>query len=164
MDVGVIVFLGVLIAQRLSELVIAHRNTARLLQRGAYEVGAEHYPYMVALHSLWIAGLAIFGAEAQLHWGWLAIYAVLQGFRIWILTSLGERWTTRIIVLDEPLVVKGPFRFVRHPNYVLVVLEIAVVPLVLGLVWVAVLFSVLNAAMLFVRIRAEDRALEHLSA
>ena len=84
---------------------------------------------------------------------------VLQGLRVWVLASLGPRWTTRIIVLDEPLVRRGPFRVLRHPNYTLVVLEIAVAPMVLGLTWVALVFSALNAAVLTIRIRAENAAL-----
>ena len=87
------------------------------------------------------------------------IYALLQVFRLWILLSLGRRWTTRIIVTDTPLVTRGPYRWLEHPNYVLVVCEIAVAPLVLGLLWIALVFSVLNAGMLFIRIRAENDAL-----
>ena len=157
-----LLFLGFIVVQRLSELVIAKRNTARLLARGAYEVGAAHYPVMVAMHSLWIAGLIVFGYDEQVSYGWLAVFAVLQGFRVWILSTLGRRWTTRIIVLPEPLVVGGPFKFLKHPNYALVVAEIIVAPMVLGLVWWAALFTALNAAMLWVRINAEEAALAPL--
>jgi methyltransferase len=152
-------FLGFIIAQRLSELAIARRNTARLLARGAHEVGAAHYPVMVVMHSAWIACLVILGYDQSVAAGWLGVFAVLQILRLWILTSLGDRWTTRIIILPEPLVVRGPFRYVAHPNYMLVVAEIIVAPMVLGLVWVAVLFTLLNAAMLWVRIRVEHQAL-----
>ncbi|MCL1627626.1 hypothetical protein M3N55_02685 [Roseibaca sp. V10] len=155
-------FLAFIIAQRLSELVIAKRNTARLLAQGATEHGAAHYPAMVAMHSAWIVALVVFGWNNPVSWPWLAVFAVLQVFRLWILFTLGPRWTTRIIVLPEPLVARGPFRFMRHPNYALVVAEIIVAPMVLGLVWVAALWTVLNAAMLWVRIRAEDRALAPL--
>lgn len=155
-------FLGFIIVQRLSELVIAKRNTARLLSKGAYEVGAEHYPVMVAMHSAWIACLVIFGFDESVAYGWLAIFAVLQVFRVWILGSLGSRWTTRIIILEEPLVVRGPFKYFSHPNYMLVVAEIIVAPMVLGLWWVAVPFTVLNAAMLWVRIGVEHKALAPL--
>jgi len=92
----------------------------------------------------------------------LATFGILQILRVWILGTLGARWTTRIIILPEPLVRRGPFRFLRHPNYTLVVAEIIVAPIVLGLVWVAALFTVLNALMLYVRIRAENRALAPL--
>ena len=159
MNIGTLLFLGFIVVQRLAELVIARRNTARLMASGAREVGAGHYPVMVVLHSAWVAALLLFGWSEAVHLGWLAIYAVLQVFRLWILGTLGPRWTTRIIVTDTPLVAAGPFRFVPHPNYTLVVAEIIVAPMVLGLVWVAVLFTILNAAMLYHRIGVEDGAL-----
>lgn len=157
-----VLFLAFLVVQRLSELIIARRNTQRLMARGAREVGAGHYPVMVALHTGWLAALVIFGWNQPVHPGWLAVFAVLQVGRVWVLATLGERWTTRIIVIDEPLVTRGPFRFLRHPNYAIVVAEIAVAPLVLGLTWVAVLFSILNAAMLWKRISVEQSALSRL--
>ena len=152
-------FLLFIVAQRLGELVVAKRNTARLLARGAREHAPEHYPLIVALHTAWICALVVFGHDEPVNPWWLAVFAVLQLLRLWILVSLGERWTTRIIVLDEPLVARGPFGFVRHPNYILVCAEILVAPMVLGLPWIALVFSALNAAMLFVRIRAEEKAL-----
>ena len=155
-------FLLYIVGQRLLELAIAKRNTRRLLARGAVEHGAEHYPVMVLLHTAWVVSLVVLGWNEAVQPFWLALFALLQIARLWILLSLGERWTTRIIVLSEPLVARGPFRFVKHPNYVLVCFEIAVAPLVLGLIWVAVLFSVLNAAMLYVRIGVEERALSSL--
>lgn len=161
---GAALFLGFIILQRLSELVIARRNTARLLSKGAYEVGASHYPVMVAMHSTWIACLVIFGYTAPLAFGWLSGFVLLQVLRVWILTSLGPRWTTRVIILEEPLVERGPFKYLSHPNYMLVVAEIIVAPMVLGLVWVAVLFTLLNAAMLWVRIGVEHKALTPLRA
>ena len=100
--------------------------------------------------------------DMPVHLGWLLAYAGLQALRAWVLLSIGSRWTTRIIVLDEPLVRRGPFRVLRHPNYTLVVLEIAVAPMVLGLTWVALVFSALNAAVLTIRIRAENAALAPL--
>ncbi|OOY20395.1 hypothetical protein BMI86_07515 [Thioclava sp. DLFJ5-1] len=159
-----LLFLAFIVVQRLSELVIAKRNTARLLARGAHEVGASHYPVMVAMHSAWIFSLIVFGLGQPVHLGWLAIFAVLQVLRVWILSSLGARWTTRIIIVDEPLVARGPFKYVSHPNYMLVVAEIFVAPMVLGLLWVAVLFTVLNAAMLWVRIGVEHKALAPMRA
>jgi len=159
MTLGASLFLGFLVLQRLSELVIARRNTARLLADGAREVAPGHYPLIVAMHTAWIASLIWFGHDEAVLWPWLAAFALLQAFRVWILASLGARWTTRIIVTDTPLVVRGPYRWIDHPNYVLVVAEIAVAPMVLGLVWVAIVFSVLNAAVLFIRIRAENSAL-----
>lgn len=164
MSLPSVLFLAFIIVQRLSELVIARRNTARLLARGAHEVGAAHYPVMVAMHSAWILCLIVFGLGQPVHFGWLALFAVLQVLRIWILTSLGGRWTTRIIILEEPLVARGPFKYVSHPNYMLVVAEIFVAPMVLGLFWIAVLFTVLNAAMLWVRIGVENEALAPMRA
>ena len=159
METLTLLFLSFIIIQRLSELVVAKRNTARLLAKGAYEVGANHYPVMVAMHSAWIMCLLVFGYDETVAFGWLAVFAVLQVFRVWILGTLGSRWTTRIIILEEPLVVRGPFKYFSHPNYMLVVAEIIVAPMVLGLGWVAVIFTVLNAAMLWVRIGVEHKAL-----
>lgn len=157
-----LIFLGFIIVQRLSELVIAKRNTAALLDKGGYEVGASHYPFMVSLHTLWILALVVFGYNQPLSHGWLVVFALMQVFRVWILGTLGSRWTTRIIILEEPLVTRGPFRFFRHPNYMLVVVEIIAAPMVLGLTWVAITFTVLNAMMLAVRIRVEEKALSKL--
>lgn len=153
-------FLGFILAQRLGELALARRNTRRLMARGAREVGAGHYPLIVALHAGWIATLVILGANNALSLPWLAAYAVLQVLRVWILVALGPRWTTRIIVLDgAPLVRRGPFKLLRHPNYTLVAAEIFVAPMVLGLPWVALAFTGLNAVVLAIRISVEDRAL-----
>ena len=165
-DVSVLalLFLSFLVIQRLGELVLAKRNTARLRERGAVEIGASHYPLIVALHTCWILALIFFGIGQQVSLLWLAVFVALQILRVWILMSLGERWTTRIIVLDEPLVRAGPYAFMRHPNYVLVVGEIFVAPMVLGLFWVAIVFSVLNAAVLALRISVEEQALKHMRA
>ena len=160
--VGAALFIAFLLVQRLGELVLARRNTRRLLARGAVEHGAAHYPLIVALHAGWLAAIAVLGWGQPVHPGWLAVFVVLQLFRLWILGSLGPRWTTRIIVLDEPLVRRGPFRILRHPNYTLVVLEIFTAPMVLGLAGVALVFSALNAAVLAIRIRAENAALSPL--
>lgn len=147
-------------AQRLAELMIDRRNTTRLLAAGAQEVGARHYPAMVAMHASWLAALWFTVGGETVDMALLTVFAVLQLLRIWVLATLGPRWTTRIIVTNSaPLVKKGPFRFLRHPNYAVVTAEIAVLPLVFGLVWIAVLFTLLNAAMLYVRIGAENRAL-----
>lgn len=146
--------------QRLSELVIARRNTARLMAAGAREYGASHYPVMVAMHSAWLLALWFSVGDRAVSWPLLLVFAVLQGMRVWVLATLGPRWTTRIIVLPgASLVARGPFRFLRHPNYAVVTAEIAVLPLTFGLVGIAALFTVLNAAMLYVRIGAENRAL-----
>lgn len=162
MPMATLLFLGFILLQRGAELVIARINTRRLLARGAHEVGADHYPFMVAMHALWLICLIVFGHDRNVDPWWLGAFAVLQILRLWILAALGSRWTTRIIILPEPLVRRGPFRFLRHPNYTLVVAEIIVAPMVLGLVWVAALFTLLNALMLWVRIRAENAALAPL--
>lgn len=149
--------LALVTAERLGELWLARRNTARLLAEGAHEVGAGHYPLIVALHAAWLAGLWVYGRNAVPEGGWLAVFVVLQVLRIWVLASLGRRWTTRIIVLPgAPLVRRGPYRLMAHPNYVVVVGEIAVLPLCLGLPWYALAFSLANAAVLAIRIRAEN--------
>ena len=150
--------------QRLSELVIARRNTARLMAGGAHEVGASHYPVMVTMHAAWLAALWLTVGGRDVNLPLLIVFAVLQLMRVWVLATLGSRWTTRIIVTQgSALVRKGPFRFLRHPNYAVVTAEIAVLPLVFGILWIAVLFTLLNAAMLYVRIGAENRALYHPS-
>ncbi|MEO1067087.1 MAG: isoprenylcysteine carboxylmethyltransferase family protein [Pseudomonadota bacterium] len=154
-----LLFIGFLIAQRLVELWIAQRNTHRLLARGAQEHAPDHYKLIVAVHALWIFAIVVFGFDQAISWAWLAIYAGLQLFRLWILMSLGERWTTKIIILDEPLVAKGPYQYIKHPNYVLVIAEIIAAPMVLGLTWVAIVFTILNALVLAIRIPAENRAL-----
>jgi methyltransferase len=158
-----VLLLAFVTAQRLGELLLARRNTRRLLARGGYEVAAGHYPLIVGLHAAWLLGLWWLGHDHTVQPLWLAVYAVLQVFRGWILASLGERWTTRVIVLPgAPLVRAGPYRFLRHPNYVLVAAEIAVLPLALGMGLYALAFSVLNALVLAIRIRAEARALAPL--
>ena len=155
-----LVILGLVTAERLAELALARRNTAALLAAGARECSARHYPLIVLLHALWLLGLWILAWERPIIWPFLAIFVLLQGLRIWVLATLGRRWTTRIIVVPgETLVRRGPYRFLSHPNYAVVVGEIACLPLVFGLVWYALLFSILNAGVLWVRIRAEERAL-----
>jgi methyltransferase len=155
-----IVILALVTLQRLFELWLSNRNTRRLLLEGAREYGAAHYPLIVAVHALWLASLWWLAPGRPIDGLWLGIYVLLQVARIWVLATLGRRWTTRIIVLPgAPLVRRGPYRFVNHPNYVVVVGEIAVLPLVFGLWPVALIFTLLNAAALGVRIRAENRAL-----
>ena len=150
------------IVERLLELVIANRNTRRLLTRGAYEVGASHYPYMVGLHVAWLAAIVgwVAWTAPQLSPPPLVLYMILQGLRLWVIASLGPYWTTRIITLPEaPLVRSGPYRYLRHPNYFVVVLEIATLPLVFGAWHLAVIFSLLNAAVIWLRVSVESRAL-----
>ncbi len=146
--------------QRGGELVLARRNTRRLMARGAIEVAPAHYPAIVAVHGLWLLALWLLGWQAVIHDGWLALFCVLQALRVWVIATLGPRWTTRIIILPgESLVRAGPYRWISHPNYVVVASEIAVLPLAFGLPVVAAVFTVLNAVVLTIRIRAENRAL-----
>jgi methyltransferase len=149
-----------LIAQRLIELCLAWRNTRRLREIGGVEFGAAHYPLIVVMHAAWITGLLILGHGRTLAPVWLAIFVLLQAGRLWVIASLGRRWTTRVIVLPGAApVMRGPYRWLRHPNYLVVVLEIAVVPLALGLPVYALIFSAANAALLAYRIRSENEAL-----
>lgn len=155
-----ILILALVTAQRLGELLLARRNTRALLARGAHEAGAAHYPLVVAVHASWLAALWWFAPGEPVVWSLVGLFALLQLARLWVLATLGSRWTTRIIVLPgAPLVARGPFRFVRHPNYLVVTGEIAVLPLAFGLWQVALVFSLANAAILAVRIRVEERAL-----
>lgn len=154
------------VAQRLAELLWSARNTRRLKARGAVEIGQGHYPFIVALHVAWLAALA-FGipADTDPSWPLLILYALLQVARVWVIGSLGPYWTTRVITLPgAPLVRRGPYRLVRHPNYLVVAAEIAVLPAAFEAWWIAIVFTALNAAMLWHRIRVEDAALAGRSA
>jgi methyltransferase len=152
-------------AQRAAELVLSRHNTRRLKQRGAIEISPRHYPLMVAVHASWLILLFILGRDRPLNVLALAAYLALQGLRFWVMRTMGARWTTRIIVLPgAPLVSAGPYRYLSHPNYAVVAGEIAMLPLVLGLPWLAIVFTILNAAVLFIRIRAENRALQSARA
>jgi len=149
------------VAERLLELAIAARNTRRLLAQGAVEAGGAHYPVMVAMHASWLVAIIawVVWTSPGVHTATLVFYVLLQPLRFWVMATLGKFWTTRIITLPgAPMVARGPYRFVRHPNYVVVVLEIAALPLVFGAWHIAVVFSLLNAAMLRVRIRSEETA------
>lgn len=155
-----VVVLAFVTLQRLAELAIARRNTHALLARGAYERGSGHYPLMVAMHAAWLIGLWVLAWDRPVGLGWLAAFGLLQMLRVWVLATLGGRWTTRIIVLPgAPLIRRGPYRLLRHPNYLVVVGEIAILPLAFGLGAYAAVFTILNAAVLWVRLRAENHAL-----
>lgn len=159
---GLAQWLVVLVAlQRLAELAWSWRNEWRLLAMGGREVGAGHYPLIVAIHLAWLATLfAGVPAGTPVHWPLIAIFAGLQGLRLWVVASLGPYWTTRVMTLpDAPLVRRGPYRWMRHPNYAVVAAEIAILPLAFGAWRTALLFSVLNGAVLGWRIRVENGAL-----
>lgn len=155
-----IIFILLLIAQRFTELYISKRNEKWLLSQGAIEYGREHYPYIVALHTLFIVALI---AEYYLSGGqpmsyiFLSLFVLLLWFKYWVLSSLGSYWNTRIYRVPGAMpVCKGPYKLFRHPNYMDVVLEIAIIPLVFHLYYTALIFSVLNAVMLSVRIKVEN--------
>jgi len=153
--------LGLVALQRLGELVLAARNTRDLRAAGAIELDAKGYPLFVLLHAAWLASLALFvPASAAASWPLLAVFAVLQLGRLWVIASLGRHWTTRLIVLPgRPLARSGPYRFINHPNYLIVAAEIAVLPLAFGAVAIAAVFSAANLALLARRVSVEERAL-----
>lgn len=153
---------GFIALQRLAELAYARANTARLMARGAVESGARAYPLFVLLHGGWLAAmLLLIDPDVSPSLPLLAGFAVLQGGRLWIIASLGRRWTTRIIVPSgEPRITRGPYRFVKHPNYAIVIAEIAVAPLIFRAWGVALVFSVLNLALVAHRITQENAALD----
>jgi methyltransferase len=156
-----LIILALVALQRLAELRLARRNEMRLLARGGIEHGRGHYPLFIVLHTAWLAAMLVqLDADQTVNWLWLALFMLLQAGRAWVIASLGPFWTTRIITLDRaPLVRRGPYRWVRHPNYWIVAGEIVTLPLALGQVWTAVIFTVLSAALTLWRIRIEDRVL-----
>ena len=155
------IVLAVVALQRVTELFYSNRNTRRLLARGGVETGAIQYPFIVVLHAAWLASMAIFiPASTRPNLWLLGLYAALQFLRAWTIATLGPYWTTRIIsVSGEPLVRRGPYRIFRHPNYIVVCAEIAILPLAFGAVEIAIVFSILNASLLSWRIRTEERTL-----
>jgi methyltransferase len=159
-------FLAVLALERLFELRLSRRNAAAAFARGGTEVGKLHFRVMAALHAAFLVSCAlevvVLGRAFPGALGFAALAAALcaQGLRYWAIATLGQRWNVRVIVVPgEAPVTSGPYRFVRHPNYAAVILEMAAVPLIHGAFWTAALFSCANAAVLAVRIRAEERAL-----
>ena len=155
--------------QRLSELAYSRRNERQLRARGAVERGAGHYPMMVSLHSLWLVSTLVEGLlrgpEIPAWWpAPLAAFVLVPPLRYWAILSLGMNWNTRVLLVPgTKLVRSGPYRYFPHPNYVVVAVEILTFPLIFGAWITAIVFSVLNAALLFVRIRTENQALEELA-
>jgi methyltransferase len=155
-----LVVLALVTLSRVIELPFARANTRRLLAAGGHEVAPAHYPLIVALHAAWLLSLWWLAPGRPMNLPLLALFGLVELARIWVLRTLGRRWTTRIIVVPgEQLVRRGPYRLLNHPNYAVVVAEIALLPLVFGLWQVALAFSVLNAAVLSIRIREENTAL-----
>ena len=158
---GGAILLAYLTVQRLVELWWAKQNERRLLAAGGVEYGSSHLWLLVLLHTVWLAGMWLVAYDHPVSMVFLALFVVLQIVRFWVLATLGRRWTIRIIVVPgERLVARGPYRLVRHPNYAVVIGEIAVVPLALGLPVYALIFSILNALVLAIRIPEENAALE----
>jgi methyltransferase len=153
--------LAVVAVQRLGELAWAGRNTRRLRRQGAVEADEAGYPFFMLLHAGWLGAMALFvPAAAAPRWPFLALFGATQAGRLWVVASLGRFWTTRILTLPgAPLVKKGPYRWLRHPNYLVVAAEIALLPLAFGAVAIAALFSTLNLLLTGRRIRIEERAL-----
>jgi methyltransferase len=155
--------------QRLLELGLSRRNERLLRARGAVERGQRHYLLLVALHALWLLSTLLEGSlrglEFPIYWPVpLAAFLLVQPLRYWAISSLGENWNTRILVVPgEKLVRRGPYRYLKHPNYVVVVVEILSFPLIFGAWITALVFSILNAVLLSVRISEENRALKELA-
>jgi methyltransferase len=156
-----IIFISFFILQRLSELYIARRNEKWLLRQGAIQYGQGHYPFIIALHTLFIVSIIaeyLLRGQPPVSWVFLMIFLLVLSFKYWALSSLGKYWNTKIYRVPGVYPVKkGPYKFLKHPNYMEVVCEIAVIPLVFHLYYTAAIFTVLNAVMLTVRIRVENR-------
>jgi methyltransferase len=167
---GLASFLAVLAVQRGSELVVSARNERRLRVRGAREYGPGHFPLLVLIHVLFpvslVAEVSVIGAGPGQLWPvWLGFWLAAQALRYAAVRALGQRWTVRIWVLPGmPLVRRGPYRFLRHPNYLAVVVELLAAPLLFGAWRTAVAISVLNLFALWIRIRAEEEALRGATA
>ncbi len=160
--------LSIVVVQRLSELVLAKRNYRWAMRHGGREYGADHYWLFVVLHSLWLVCITLefLILQPSVPTWWpilLALIMVAQVLRYWAITALGRCWNTRIVVFTQmPKVQSGPYRYLRHPNYVAVALEIAAIPALVGAWYTALLFSIANGALLLlIRIPAEERALEN---
>lgn len=163
------IFIIFIIGQRVLELLIAKRNELRMKQKGAIEFGQSHYPFIVSVHSLFFVSLilevTLFHKHLTQNWSiFLVLFFIAQFGRIWALTSLGTFWNTKIIVLPEAdIVKKGPYKFVKHPNYIIVAIELIVIPLLFQAFMTAIIFTILNAIILSIRIPAEERALKSLT-
>ena len=155
------IFLALLITQRLSELYIARQNEKWLLQQGAIQYGQSHYPFMVGMHTLFIVSMIVeylLSNSAPFNYYFFLAFILVLSFKFWALSSLGKYWNTKIYRVPGIYPVKkGPYKIFKHPNYMEVVLEIAIIPLVFNLYYTAIIFSVLNAAMLYVRISVENK-------
>jgi methyltransferase len=156
---------AVIVLQRFAELTLARRNEAWLRARGAYEAGRKAYKYLVMMHVLFFIALpaeVLLFIRSRPAWWWLPLSMIVfaQALRFWSIATLGKQWTTRIIVLPgAPMITTGPYRYLRHPSYFAAGLELLSLPLMFGAYYTAIVFSVLNVAMMSIRIPAERRAL-----
>ncbi len=159
-----VTFISFVILLRIGELVLSGKNEKWLLKNGAVEYGKKHYPFIVALHVLFIFSLILEYSTQQtttFSLFFLVFYFALLAFKTWVIFSLGKFWNTKIYhIHDVPLIKKGPYKYFKHPNYFIVIAEIAVIPLAFHLYYTAIIFTVLNAIMLMVRIKVENRILE----
>jgi methyltransferase len=158
--------LGFVVLQRAAELAFAAQNTRRLRAAGAVEIDRRGYPWFVLLHAAWLGSLYLLvPPDAAPSWPLLGVFAVLQLGRLWVIATLGRRWTTRVIELPGAMQVEGgPYRYLRHPNYAIVIAEIAVLPLAFGAIATALVFSAINLVLIRRRIAIEDRALAVMSS
>lgn len=160
-----ILFVSFVILLRIAELYVARRNEKWMLQNGAVEYGKKHYPFIIALHSLFFVSLIVEYSMQQtpsFSLIFLLIYLLLIAFKVWIIASLGKFWNTKIFrIQNYPLINKGPYKYIKHPNYIIVIAEIALIPLIFQLYYTALIFTLLNAIMLTVRIKEENLALRN---
>jgi methyltransferase len=159
-----ILLISFIILLRIGELILSRRNQIWLLQQGAIEYGQKHYPFIVALHVLFIVSLIIEYSTTQtatFSRVFFVLCIMFWSFKFWVITSLGKFWNTKIYHISElPLIKKGVYKYLKHPNYLVVIAEIAIIPLVFHLYYTAIVFTVLNAIMLTVRVREENKALK----
>ncbi len=160
-----ILFVWFVILLRIAELYVARRNEKWMVQNGAVEYGKKHYPFIIALHSLFFVSLIIEYSMQQtpsFSLIFLLIYLLLIAFKVWIIALLGNFWNTKIFrIQNYPLINKGPYKYIKHPNYIIVIAEIALIPLIFQLYYTALIFTLLNAIMLTVRIKEENLALRN---
>jgi len=159
-----ILFISFIILLRIAELILSRRNEIWLLQNGAIEYGQKHYPYIVALHVLFIVSLIIEYSTTQtapLNLFFLVLYLLFVLFKALVISSLGKFWNTKIYhIPDFPLMKNGVYKYIKHPNYLIVIAEIAVIPLIFHLYYTAIVFTVLNAIILSIRIKEENKVLK----
>lgn len=163
-------FIGFIIFQRITELVIAKRNEKWMKSQGAIEFGRGHYPAMVAIHTAFFLSFILeviyFQKDLSAYWPLLfTVFLITQAMRVWALTSLGRFWNTKIIILPGAEVIKkGPYKLIKHPNYLIVAVELIVIPLIFNAFVTMIAFTLLNIMILSIRIPAEERALKELTA